>query len=295
MGGTGDVTVNVLDGRDTIGGSKILVGWGGEGVFLDFGINYGHWGRYFEEYVKPRVTQGLADLWKLGMVPRLNNLYRRDVIPPGLQKSSELPVKKVNAVYVSHAHLDHGGLIGLLDPSIPMVASRTSAAILKAVQDTAPANIFQQSAYSSPMREDIIANQTVFRSDEKKPFVGRNLFLTDGQTSESFSRFWSDPPSRPYLSKSKTPPRELAACDVLSLQPSSGGVHARAHVVDHSVLGAAGYTIETPQGPIVYSGDLRAQGRHAEDSRAFLNSIERRRPWILLMEGTQVREHVQSE
>jgi ribonuclease J len=73
------------------------------------------------------------------------------------------------------------------------------------------------------------------------------------------------------------------------LQPSGAGVQARSHVVDHSVLGASAYTIETPQGPIVYSGDIRSHGLHASDSRAFLNSLERRRPWILLMEGTQVR------
>ncbi len=288
MAGLGDVTVNVLDGRDSIGGSKILVGWGGEGIFLDFGINYGHWGRYFEEYIKPRPAYGLADLWKLGLVPRVENLYRRDIIPAGLMRGGDLPVRKVTGVYVSHAHLDHGGLIGLLDPTIPMVSSRMSAAILKAVQDSAPSSIFQQSVYSSPMKEDVVANQHVFKSDTEKPLVGRNLFLTDGNGPASFGTFWGDPPTRPYLSKSKKT-RQLLAGDIKMLQPSSGGVHATSHVVDHSVLGAAGYTIETPQGPIVYSGDIRSHGMHADQSRAFLNSLERRRPWVLLMEGTQVR------
>ncbi|MBI2077690.1 MAG: ribonuclease J [Euryarchaeota archaeon] len=287
--GSSDVVVRVLDGEDTIGGSKILVGWGGEGVFLDFGINYGKFGRYFEEYLKPRVSYGLADLWKLDLIPRATNLYRPDVVPPGLMNGSDLPVTKVSSVYVSHAHLDHAGLIGLMNREIPMVASRMSAAILKAMQDYSPSNIFQQSVYSSPMKEDVVANQTVFRSDDKKPFAGRDLFLTDGNGSDGFNRFWAEAPSRPHLSKSKSPPRELHAGAVRMLQPSDGGPHARFNVVDHSVLGAVGYTIETPQGPLVYSGDIRATGIHAAESRAFLNSLARRRPWILLMEGTQVR------
>lgn len=290
MGAPGDVTVQVLDGRDTIGGSKILVGWGGEGVFLDFGINYSRWGRYFEEYIQPRAAYGLGDLWKLDLVPRIEGLYRRDVIPPGLQGGSGLPVKNVSGVYVSHAHLDHAGLIGLLDPSIPLITSRTSAAILKAMQDSAPNKIFQQSVYVSPMRESTVAGQHVFRADDKVPFVGRDCFLTDGPGPADFGRFWAEPPTRPHMSKAKKESRGLAAGELRTLQPSSGGVPARPHPVDHSVLGASGFTIESPNGPIVYSGDLRAHGTRGASTRSFLDSLVARPPWILLMEGTQVRE-----
>lgn len=287
-----DVVVRVLDGEDTIGGSKILVGWGGEGVFLDFGINYAKYGRFFEEYVKPRTATGLGDLWKLGLVPRIPDLYRPEVVPSGLRGDARLPVGKVSGVYVSHAHLDHAGLVGLLREDIPLVCSRTTAAILKAVQDTQKADLFAQSVYHSPYRAGTVGGQSVLRSDESEPYHGRDAFLTDGTGSASFGTFWQMLPRPPSSGAPRGGrPRKTLRPGALGIaQPSAGGVHARAALVDHSVLGASGFTLETPQGPIVYSGDLRAHGQHADATRAFLDALVRRPPWILLMEGTQVRE-----
>lgn len=287
-----DVVLRVLDGKDTIGGSKILVGWGGEGVFLDFGINYGRWGRYFEEFVKPRTTSGLGDLWRLGLVPQVRNLYRTDVMPSyTAQAGQELPVKKISGVYLSHAHLDHAGLIGLLDPKIPLVGTRMSVAILKGIQDAKKAEIFSQSVYHTAYERRIEHGHEIFGSASRT--IGRPLFLADGAGTDGFLRFMSEFP-QPSL-KGRERRRELEAAEIRTLQPSSGGVHAREHRVDHSVLGASGYTIETPQGPIVYSGDLRDHGRHAESTRAFLEGLKRRPPWVLLMEGTQVRAPAREE
>ncbi|HLE47914.1 MAG TPA: MBL fold metallo-hydrolase RNA specificity domain-containing protein [Candidatus Thermoplasmatota archaeon] len=297
--GASDVVVRVLDGEDTIGGSKILVGWGGEGVFLDFGINYGRWGQYFEEYLRPRPTRGLGDLWQLGLVPQIENLYRPDVIPAGLQPGTELPVKSINAIYVSHAHLDHAGMIGLLRSDIPLVTSRMTAAILKSIQDSGKQEIFSQSVYASAMKHESIGGQSVLKSDGERPYVGRDLFLTDGGGTSGFDRFWSDPPTRVDSGAAKRGkgPKGLTAGTIRRQQPGDGGVVAHAFTVDHSVLGSTGFILESPQGPIAYSGDLRAHGEQAAGTRTFLQSLKSRRPWILLMEGTQVRgpSHRQDE
>lgn len=283
-----DFVLKVLDGEDTIGGSKILVGWGGEGVFLDFGINYGRWGRYFEEYVKPRTAYGLGDLWKLGLVPQIRGLYRPDVVPAGLSAGDELPVQKINAVYISHAHLDHAGLAGLLDTSIPLVCSRTTASILKAVQDSGKGDLFSQSVYMSPYKPGKVGGQQVLTSDKTEDYIGRDLILTDGDGAAAFDRFWNAPPNQGLGGgKSK---KGLRAGTVNRMQPSAGGVQAKEFRVDHSVLGSSGFLLESPQGPVAYSGDMRAHGEHAEDTRRFLDGMVRRPPWILLVEGTQVRE-----
>ncbi|HLE47380.1 MAG TPA: MBL fold metallo-hydrolase RNA specificity domain-containing protein, partial [Candidatus Thermoplasmatota archaeon] len=289
--GASDVVVRVLDGEDTIGGSKILVGWGGEGVFLDFGINYGRWGQYFEEYLRPRPTHGLGDLWRLGLVPQVENLYRPDVIPPGLQPGKELPVKTINAVYVSHGHLDHAGLVGLLRTDIPVVTSRTTAAILKSIQDSGKQEIFSQSVYSSALKQESVGGQSVLRGDTERAYMGRDLFLTDGAGNAAFQRFWSEPPTRvdPLAKRKGRGPKGLDAGAIRRQQPGDGGVLARAFTVDHSVLGSSGFILESPQGPIAYSGDLRAHGERAEGTQRFLDSLKARPPWILLMEGTQVR------
>jgi ribonuclease J len=291
----GDVVLRVLDGEDTIGGAKILVGWGGEGVFLDFGINYGKFGQYFEEYLQPRTSMGLADLWRLGLVPQVRNLYRPDVVPAGLANEQQLPIKTINGVYLSHAHLDHAGLIGLLDYPIPLVTSRMSAAILKGIQDSKPQNIFSQSVYASPFTVNTIANQSVMVTDTKRGFVGRACHLTDGAGSDGFTRFWQELPSVEQKDGKKSKSKELEPGEVRMHQPVAGGVHARPYGVDHSIMGSGAYVIETPQGPIVYSGDIRAHGGRADQTNAFLRELEAKPPWILLMEGTQLHPHKPGE
>jgi ribonuclease J len=284
-----DVVLRVLDGEDTIGGAKILVGWGGEGIFLDFGINYGKFGRYFEEYLQPRTSVGLGDLWRLGLVPQVRSLYRPDVVPAGLLNEQQLPIKTINGVYLSHAHLDHAGLIGLLDYPIPLVTSRTSAAILKGIQDSKPQNIFSQSVYSTPFTVNKIANQEVMVTDSKRAFVGRSVHLTDGTGEDGFSRFWQELPSVAEKDGRKSKTKELEPGDVRMHQASAGGVHAKPFHVDHSIMGSGAYLIETPQGPIVYSGDIRTHGGRGDSTTAFLRQLEAKPPWILLMEGTQLR------
>lgn len=277
-----DVVVQVLDGQSTIGGTKILVGWNGEGAFLDFGINYAHWGRYFEEYLKPRSSAGLGDLWQLGMVPRLESLYRPDLVPEGF-KGDALPVKSVGAVFVTHAHLDHAGLIGLLDHRVPIATSSMTAAILKATQDAGKSELWTSPCYASPYKRAAVGRNQVLKSDADADYVGRPLRTTDGPPSQAFQDFWTRLPWTEGSQRAKG----LAPGDVT---PHNGSpIAAKAHFVDHSVLGGCAFVLESPNGSIAYSGDLRAHGQHAPETRRFLEGLVRRRPYILLMEGTQVR------
>ena len=71
--------ITVYDGTQTIGGSKIHVGDGKNGLFLDFGMNFAKYARYYEEFISERPSRGIHDLWRLGLIPRLN-VYRKDLI-----------------------------------------------------------------------------------------------------------------------------------------------------------------------------------------------------------------------
>ncbi len=121
----------ILDGAEAIGGTKLYLQSEGTGLLLDFGINYKRWGLYYEEYLKPRAARGLLDLLALGLAPRVGRLYRPDLFPQGYHP--DLPELPVEGVLISHAHLDHCGLLGLLRPEIPVHASALSATIMKAV------------------------------------------------------------------------------------------------------------------------------------------------------------------
>lgn len=60
--------------------------------------------------------------------------------------------------------------------------------------------------------------------------------------------------------------------------------------VDHSVPGAYGFLIHSPEGTVVYTGDLRRHGPHSEMTDQFLEAASEARPLTLLTEGTRMEE-----
>ena len=128
--------ITIYDGADTIGGTKIYIQENTNGLFLDFGMNFAKYSLYYEEFISERTARGIYDLWHLNLIPKLN-IYRKDLIPKDLvQGVARYPKIPVNAVLISHAHLDHVGNIALLNENIPIVGSPTTIAILKALNDT---------------------------------------------------------------------------------------------------------------------------------------------------------------
>ena len=58
--------------------------------------------------------------------------------------------------------------------------------------------------------------------------------------------------------------------------------------VDHSVPGAYGFIIYTSEGSVVYTGDLRMHGLHADMTNDFINIAENKKPIALITEGTRI-------
>jgi len=58
--------------------------------------------------------------------------------------------------------------------------------------------------------------------------------------------------------------------------------------VDHSVPGAYGLLIHSSEGAIVYTGDLRMHGLHAEMTEEFINVAKQIKPVALITEGTRI-------
>ncbi|MCM3766802.1 MBL fold metallo-hydrolase [Neobacillus niacini] len=56
--------------------------------------------------------------------------------------------------------------------------------------------------------------------------------------------------------------------------------------VDHDIPGACAYHIQTPDGSIVYTGDLRMHGKHPERIEHFINETNKLGLDALIMEGT---------
>ena len=142
--------VKIYDGADSIGGNKIHIGNGKHGVFLDFGLNFAVNNLYFKEFIKMRPGRGLNDPIEMDLLPKIN-VYRDDIIP-GDMDISHFKNIPVDAVLLTHAHMDHYGMIGYLRFDIPLVASPETLAIIKAYQDAGKSDDKTSVIYAS-MRE----------------------------------------------------------------------------------------------------------------------------------------------
>lgn len=279
-------TVTCYGGAAEIGGNKVLLEDGNTRIFFDFGIPFGRHGQYFNEMLRPRAARGLLDPLALGLIPPLERLYREDLALPGLwdrfrrsphyRDLSRSDAPAVDAVLVSHAHLDHNGDVSYLDPSIPIYSMRLSAFIARTMQVTG-----QQTAD----REMVVLNERAcnesgeLASARSKTCQARVYCFVDGDLSPKAAGLWSESPA---VTKSLVKPviRPFAG--------SAGGARVQWWPVDHSLPGAAGYAVETSAGWVGYTGDIRFHGSQGASTRRLAEGLAALRPAALLCEGTHL-------
>jgi ribonuclease J len=119
-------------GVNEIGGNKILLEDKDTKVFLDFGKSFSRREKYFEEYLKPRQSNGIVDLLTTGLVPDIEGIYRDDLME---KAGRNLVAPDVDAVLLTHAHADHVDYISFLHEKIPIYMGSTCHMLLQAIQD----------------------------------------------------------------------------------------------------------------------------------------------------------------
>lgn len=271
--------ITIYDGADTIGGTKIHIEEGEKGIFLDFGINFAKYSQYYEEFISERTARGIYDLWHLGMIPKLG-VYRGDLIPRDLSPEVEKsPRPKVNAVLISHAHLDHVGNVALLDKNIPIVGSPTTISIVKALNDTAAGGShfgMELPYYKVKVNKD--EEGYVLEADRKSHYFSRDIILTeDSQDLLDFLSY------RPGQESSRA--KKILPGDVKTLNEEDLGFEIKAFSVDHSIYGATAYIIEGDIS-LAYTGDFRLHGKNGDKTRRFIK--EAKNSSIFITEGTRV-------
>jgi len=126
------MNIKFYGGVEEIGGNRILLEHGSSRLFLDYGMSFSRNQKFFEEYLKPRyASAGLKDLLRLRLIHFLPGIYRSDLLSLMGEQPHRQP--SLNAVLLSHIHLDHSALISLLDERIPVVCSETTQAYAKAL------------------------------------------------------------------------------------------------------------------------------------------------------------------
>jgi len=261
--------ITIYDGADTVGGNKIYVENDSGGIFLDFGLNFARYGEYFEEFLRERSTRGIHDSLYLELIPKLD-IYREDMVPSDVDVS-EFSKINLKAVAISHAHLDHCGNIGFIREDIPIIASPTTLAILKAMRDSGRLSGGMEIMYHS--RREPAEDSRVLRAMKNAPYCGRDLIST-GSMGEELLKFLADRPGKKKIEGGK----------IYDLDEASLPFDIESFEVDHSIFGAVGYIIHGDS-MLAYTGDLRLHGRNARKTIEF---IQRARDCsVLIVEGTR--------
>jgi ribonuclease J len=263
-------------GINEIGGNKVLLKTEKRSVFFDFGLSYSQEGQFFEEFLQPRTNSKFYDLEKLGLLPRLDGIYRKDIFcPEGLspactpttdfwksdlvcyEKACEDKKWHPDALFLSHAHADHCGYLPFLG-DIPVCCSQTTKTLLKAISQIGNLDGYDSELTAYEYRRIGQLAKTAY-------FPGSHKIDKEEPRNRTFN-----------LLESK---RELGITEKFNITGFDVG---------HSIPGAMCCLVEVDDTQLLYTGDLRFHGNYQPD----LGSLSSLKPDIMITEGTRIDEGI---
>ena len=117
-----ETTLTFYGGVNEIGGNKIHLKDGDTSVFFDFGMSFAMKKQFYSPpFLSPKSEKGLQEF---GILPKIDGVYKFDEKAP-----------EVDAVFVSHAHLDHSAYLSFLKREIPVYCGETTRIILQTLSE----------------------------------------------------------------------------------------------------------------------------------------------------------------
>jgi len=272
--------ITCYGGVDEIGGNKVLVENDGARIFLDFGQRMGYENDFFSEFLNPRTNTSLKDRITIGVLPKIPGVYREDlIVPNGVENLSNSVYNRVleskspllslsdidtyedyigregkpyvDAIFLSHAHLDHTGAIGFLHQNIHLYCSKITEILVRAIDDV---TLFKSKALDSKTSDIGFYEKGIFPDSPR--IVHGNIkrkcvSLKDGENTN------------------------IGTMSVMHL------------LQDHSVPGASSFVVDCSGKKILYTGDIRFHGYNPmtinEYARKVGSGIN-----VMICEGTRV-------
>jgi len=115
-------------GVNEIGGNKILLQDRDTRVFFDFGMSFSAKKQFYSPpFLSPKNERSLQEL---GILPKLDGVYRFDESEP-----------QVDAVFLSHGHLDHSAYLSFIKREIPVYCGETTQTILRTLGEIRRADL----------------------------------------------------------------------------------------------------------------------------------------------------------
>lgn len=228
-------TVEFYGGVDEIGGNKIKVNADSTSLMLDFGMSFSKNGMYFDNFVNPRKSNGIGDYIELGLIPKIQGIYREDYLRHMGMNFEEKPA--IDGLLLSHAHADHADYMTLLRNDIPFYMSLNSKVILEVLDTT--------------------GTKELYRYKEQFKFVPK-------KRGEGFKQAIGD---------EITSIRDIRVLDPYEKE-AIGNLNVQLAPVDHSLPGASAFLIEGSEEKIVYTGDLRFHGRNRDATFEFVEKAK---------------------
>ncbi|MEA1993938.1 MAG: MBL fold metallo-hydrolase RNA specificity domain-containing protein [Euryarchaeota archaeon] len=241
--------IQILGGKNEIGGNKIILSHKDTQVLLDFGMSFSQNAWYFSEFLQPRKGASLRDFFEFDLLPDISGVYREDYLKHMGRDPAE---RTVDALFLSHAHMDHAAYIHFLRKDIPIYCSEPTKILLRCIEETGSGSFTDFYTYS----------------DSFKFYENRR-----GKLSRVTRRKKEYVTEREYHTEKKV---------------KVGSMEVERVPVDHSLPGACGYIIHTDEETVLYSGDLRFHGHHGEKTKHFVEKAKEAEPDIFLCEGTRI-------
>ncbi len=247
--------VTFYGGINEIGGNKFLVEDRGTKIFLDFGMQMGKANNYFAEFSQPRNLNGMGDLFEFGLLPKLEGIYRKDYSKHMQFNDDHKKETSVNAVLLTHAHIDHGAYIHYLRPDIPIFCTEQTKLIMQCFQDTGSNEEYITYKENFRIYENNKGEMSRAKDDKNREIIQRNINIIT--------------------------PYKKFNIDSIEVEPVP---------VDHSLAGVCGFILHTSKGSIAYTADIRFHGRRKHESEKFVEKCATSDIDHILCEGTRIDE-----